>query len=338
MLGKISSLFVGVILSFVLSPLEISQAQVVVTGVRQLTTEGVYQNRPSWSPDGSQIVYTQDPVNSPGMGDIWVMNAANGTGKYPLVTHPAWDESPSWSPDGTRIAFISNRSVWPGDVWVIDLGTAVQTRLTYEGTQNYVTSPQAWSPDASKIVFITNRNSGVLNVNLDTYVMNSDGSNQDSLATGNTYGAAWSPTGGKIAFNRGIVNSTNYDLWVMNADGSNQQMIVPNSSGHLTWSPDGSMIAFTRDGDIWVTTADGTDITQLTTHPAVDRAPAWSPDGDKIAFGSYRSGNHDVWVLDISPELPIPTLTEWGLIIFGVVLVGFITYVFLKRRKAVVGY
>jgi hypothetical protein len=32
----------------------------------------------------------------------------------------------------------------------------------------------------------------------------------------------------------------------------------------------------------------------------------------------------------------IPTFTEWGLIIFGVVLLGFITWVFLKRRKAVV--
>lgn len=31
----------------------------------------------------------------------------------------------------------------------------------------------------------------------------------------------------------------------------------------------------------------------------------------------------------------IPTLTEWGLIIFGVVLLGFITWVFLKRRKAI---
>ncbi|MCK4385160.1 MAG: hypothetical protein KAW52_02735 [candidate division Zixibacteria bacterium] len=32
----------------------------------------------------------------------------------------------------------------------------------------------------------------------------------------------------------------------------------------------------------------------------------------------------------------MPTLTEWGLIIFGVVLIGFITYVFLRRGKAVV--
>jgi hypothetical protein len=31
----------------------------------------------------------------------------------------------------------------------------------------------------------------------------------------------------------------------------------------------------------------------------------------------------------------IPTLTEWGMIIFGVVLLGFITWVFLRRRKGV---
>ena len=38
------------------------------------------------------------------------------------------------------------------------------------------------------------------------------------------------------------------------------------------------------------------------------------------------------------PAIAIPTLTEWGLIIFGVLLVGFITWVFLRRRKAVVSY
>jgi hypothetical protein len=44
-----------------------------------------------------------------------------------------------------------------------------------------------------------------------------------------------------------------------------------------------------------------------------------------------------ITIVCVTPD-DIPTLTEWGLIIFGVVLVGFITYVFLKRRKAVVSY
>jgi LPXTG-motif cell wall-anchored protein len=32
----------------------------------------------------------------------------------------------------------------------------------------------------------------------------------------------------------------------------------------------------------------------------------------------------------------IPTLTEWGLLLFGLVMLGFITWVFLKRKKALV--
>jgi TolB protein len=40
--------------------------------------------------------------------------------------------------------------------------------------------------------------------------------------------------------------------------------------------------------------ADGTDQTNLTNNPAADSAPAFSPDGTKIAFESDRGGNFDV--------------------------------------------
>ncbi len=47
-------------------------------------------------------------------------------------------------------------------------------------------------------------------------------------------------------------------------------------------------------------------------------------------------GMHVANLVTATHDVNIPTLTEWGLIIFGVVLIGFITYVFLRRRKAVV--
>ena len=63
-------------------------------------------------------------------------------------------------------------------------------------------------------------------------------------------------------------------------------------------SPDGSAIAFTYKGDIYTVPANGGKATQLTTHPAHDTQPVWSPDGTKIAFASNRNGNFDVFVMD----------------------------------------
>ena len=50
--------------------------------------------------------------------------------------------------------------------------------------------------------------------------------------------------------------------------------------------------------DIWTINADGTRAVQLTTIPSEDAAPAWSPDGSKIAFRSTRDGNAGIYVMD----------------------------------------
>jgi len=69
-------------------------------------------------------------------------------------------------------------------------------------------------------------------------------------------------------------------------------------------------------------------------------APDGVPTGDfrglTEADGVRRITRGDIAVTVIGGY--IPTLTEWGLIIFGVVLLGFITWVFLRRRRAVVSY
>ena len=60
---------------------------------------------------------------------------------------------------------------------------------------------------------------------------------------------------------------------------------------------------------------------------------------DNLAYVGIAAQEGTAWFDDvkvIGGGPAIPTLTEWGLIIFGVVLVGFITYVYLRRRKAVV--
>jgi len=44
--------------------------------------------------------------------------------------------------------------------------------------------------------------------------------------------------------------------------------------------------------------ADGENARNLTNHPAFDGWPAWSPDGVRIVFGSDRTGEYRIWVMN----------------------------------------
>ncbi|MBX3173187.1 MAG: PD40 domain-containing protein [Gemmatimonadaceae bacterium] len=68
-------------------------------------------------------------------------------------------------------------------------------------------------------------------------------------------------------------------------------------------SPDGRELAFVSGGDIWVGPADGGEARLLVAHPANDFRPRWSPDGRKLAFVSTRTGNGDVYVLDLGTNV-----------------------------------
>lgn len=127
--------------------------------------------------------------------------------------------------------------------------------------------------------------------------------------------AAWSPDGQQIAFSSdrdGIMQ-----IWVMNFDGGDPVNLTPESAhfGQAAWSPDGSRIAYVRcvspapcnydetagtedNWDIWVINADGSNPTQLTNYTTSEVAPAWSPDGTRIAYVAYRDGNAEIYVMN----------------------------------------
>ncbi|HBC77525.1 MAG TPA: hypothetical protein DCZ51_02780, partial [Bacteroidales bacterium] len=58
-------------------------------------------------------------------------------------------------------------------------------------------------------------------------------------------------------------------------------------------------IAFAYGGDIWVSDLENQKVLRLTSTPAVESNPQFSPDGKWIAFNSNRSGNQSVYIVPV---------------------------------------
>ena len=69
-------------------------------------------------------------------------------------------------------------------------------------------------------------------------------------------------------------------------------------------SPDGEQIAFTYKGNIYVVDTDGGHARQITTNPAYDTDPMWSPDGESIIFASYRNKSKDIYSVPVEGGAP----------------------------------
>ncbi|WP_026377353.1 S41 family peptidase [Aestuariibacter salexigens] len=69
-------------------------------------------------------------------------------------------------------------------------------------------------------------------------------------------------------------------------------------------SPDGDKVAFTYQGDIWTVSSSGGRANRLTIHEGYDANPAWSADGNHIAFNSDRFGNDDVYIMAADGGMP----------------------------------
>ncbi len=245
--------------------------------------------------------------NRDGDWDIYSMNA-NGDNVVQLTDHPATDEYPASSPGGRRIAFSSARGATPS-LYVMDSDGGNVLRLTLD---DFDEGHPSWTPDGSKIAFATVRWDLK---NVEIYVIDADGNDPINLTNDKWQDVrpSWSPDGRKIAFEsyRDGGFNTPHHIFVMNADGSARRNLTGvthlRRNGSPTWSPDGRKIAFNSfrhfvpadsRNDIFVITADGKELEQLTDGPRTNHSPVYSPDGTKIAYVSGRRGNSNIYVMD----------------------------------------
>jgi len=188
-----------------------------------------------------------------------------------------------------------------------------------------------WARAAAAVALV----GGVIGAIALVVLLASGGDDEKGVATTDGASPAALPGGapviGDIAF---VSDQGGKRIRFINTDGSGLSSMaeIPGFDGDLAWSPDGTRLAFrierveggvapsttsgggggqgrgqsstpeanqpSKNRDIYVMNIDGTGLTRLTDHPGEDIEPAWSPDGELIAFTSRRDGNSEIYVMN----------------------------------------
>lgn len=215
-------------------------------------------------------------------------------------------ETFEWSPDSSSIAFVLSSGLY-----VVDSANPVGTSFIQDGSlasQIGRVNSIAWSPDGTRLAFVASQSDGgrsqllvIANVNpnrsIGTYTVWDD--------VGGV--VSWSPDGRYVT----AALPSGEDWLPAILDGSSDEPpriladVMVTYYEQLRWSPDGSRLLFVGEvddqNDIFVVNRDGSELRNLTNHPADDGwlgGYVWSPDGAYIAFTTDRDGDWELYIMD----------------------------------------
>jgi Tol biopolymer transport system component/imidazolonepropionase-like amidohydrolase len=204
------------------------------------------------------------------LGQLWTIPGRGGAARAltDAVRDTAEDLDPSISPNGQSVVFRAERTGRTG-LWLLDLKSGTVRQLTQVAHPDEYNGAASWSPDGNTIAF--------------TRVAPDSGDQWHSRIR------LLDVSSGKI---RDVQLEKDQKL----------QMRDP------TWTPNGQQIVFAaaspsnlRGGRLWIVAASGGRAQPLAHDSTPASAPAFAPDGKRIAFLARDSANSlQVWVQDLA--------------------------------------
>jgi TolB protein len=110
---------------------------------------------------------------------------------------------------------------------------------------------------------------------------------------------SWAPDSQRIVYDGCEPDSPVY-LRILNLETGEDEKITGLGYGHPYWSPVAEEIVYSHSGNLYVSSSMGENEKKITSGDGDKWHPTWSPDGEKVVFTSDRSGNMDLWIVDVS--------------------------------------
>jgi Tol biopolymer transport system component len=206
---------------------------------RALTGGPTLDRQPSFSPDGTRVVFTSDRS---GNLDLWSLELATGAVRR-LTFDAADDWDPHWSADGKRLLWSSNRG-GHFEVWTADPDGTGARQLTSDGAdaENPTTSA-----DGAWVVYSSSNPAGP-----GIWKIRSDGQGAERVLAGSYILPELSPKEGWIAATRSdSLDGTERSIVIVGLGGEPVAEVVfacrrPNP-GRSRWLPDGRTLVFYGD-------------------------------------------------------------------------------------------
>ncbi|MGH9361271.1 MAG: DPP IV N-terminal domain-containing protein, partial [Thermoanaerobaculia bacterium] len=105
---------------------------------------------------------------------------------------------------------------------------------------------------------------------------------------------AWSPEGERLAY---LWKDAEGDaLWLLDAAAGRAEPVLRRKIDSYLWSPRGDALLIVAEGDLFLLTLEGRSLDRLTQTDQEEKAPAFSPDGGRVAFVR----DFDLHVLDLA--------------------------------------